>query len=125
MATAHAVSHMVDDFERDLTMSDYSAIQDPMIANIRNAWTKPHITQRDKRTPRITDCSTVDSGAMGPRYRTNQSEMGRDYNIKDNNPDRKFHEKTIDIAWRDVGSMGNVMVVIGSFVLLAWVFSQK
>lgn len=120
-----ATAHYIDDFERDLTTQDFTAIQDPMIHTIRNAWTRPVTNKQDKRTPRITDCSNMDSGAMGPRYRTNVSEMGRDYVIKDNNPDRVLNEKTIDVAWRDVGSMGNVMVVVGSFVLLAWVFSQK
>ena len=120
-----ATAHYIDDFERDLTSPDHSAIDDPMIHTIRQGWTRTIANKHDARTPRITHCTNMDSGAMGARYRTNQSEMGRDYSITDNAPDIKLNQKTINVAWRDVGSMGNVAVVIGSFVLLAWVFSQK
>lgn len=119
-----ATAQLVDEFERDLTAEDQYPIEDPMIHQIRNGWTRSIKNKHHKHTPRITQCKP-DDGTMGPRYRTNQSEMGRDYDFKLNSPDRKLNYKTIDIAWRDVGTMGNVAVVIGSFVLLTWVFSRK
>lgn len=72
------------------------------------------------RIPRVTDTSVMETGAM--LQRRNRSEPG----LKDNaNSNRKLNDKIIDVSWNEVGSMGNVVVVLSAFALMAYMFSRK
>lgn len=76
--------------------------------------------QHRHNIPRVTNTSTMESGAM--LHRANTSEPG----LKPPNAaNRKLVDKTIDVGWNEVGSMGNLVVVLAAFGLMAYAFSRK
>lgn len=73
------------------------------------------------RRVRVNESSSVEHGAHG-EARKNQAEPGLG---KPEGQNRKLNEKTIDVGWDEVGNMGNVVVVLSAFALMAYAFSRK
>ena len=70
--------------------------------------------------PRVTTTSNMESGAMS--IRVNESEPG----VKaGNTSNRKLVDKTIDVGWNEVGTMGNLVVILAVVGAAAYMFNKK
>lgn len=95
---------------------------DTHVGRIRTQSKPVHARAMPRGTPKITKVMTVESGAMGAAYRTNVSEPGLG---KHDDANRKLGEKTIDVGWNEVNSMGNVLVAVSGVALVLWLVARR
>lgn len=112
-----------DLFDPNRLVHDHSAVGSRLYKVQQQARVKDEDRCYD-RFVRINDVQNRETGAQGKGKRRNPPEQEPGMGTAEDK-NRKLNDKTIDVGWKEVGTMGNVIVVLGAFAVMAWAFGRK
>jgi hypothetical protein len=125
MATSRMYAHPDEDLFDDNKLVHSHSAQDSHLYKIqKQARVKDDVDRCYDKYVRVDEVKERESGAQGRGKRRNPPDQEPGMGTAEDK-NRKLNDKTIDVGWREVGSMGNVLVVLGAFAAMAWAFSRK